>query len=472
MIKNFFLELDVFFQERKKIIILGFLLALYLPFINLPPYYDDEIRFTYGVIGLFEQGRIIPDLFFRFVTAAQVADVYIFNLVFCALLSLILFKLKYFKENYFLFIVVFSNAFLMENLSYHVDIIGMMMAYIFGIYAAFYENTDLKKMFLISFLLSSFSLICYQSSLNIFATSVVCVGVLDWIHHKKTFRSNLIVRILAYVSMIIFSKVILITIGIFLKWYGGDIGRLHYVEKRSTFDLFAFNEQIQRYVFLIYDSLNVTQLSIIALLICSFVFIRKHFYYYFLTLFICGFLIFFPYVFVDAFRLVQPRVLYGFGGFLLLIYIWLYYSTDHLCFKNVINLMFLIYSIIFLCSVSAYSNSYQKAIELESNVYKKIADTLNNTDDVVMQRCGFNTMIFNTKYVAVNATAFPIIRNVIRSSTSHLVRRTQGIYDLNNLNFIAQRCTYKTLVSKELILNDRYYHLYKLDDKKYQIVYK
>ncbi|WP_411543545.1 hypothetical protein ACLAI4_26525 (plasmid) [Klebsiella pneumoniae] len=62
--------------------------------------------------------------------------------------------------------LIFCNPFFIENLSYHVDVIGMVAAYVLAIHAAFYENEKTKKMFFISLLLALTSVLGYQSVMH------------------------------------------------------------------------------------------------------------------------------------------------------------------------------------------------------------------------------------------------------------------------------------------------------------------
>lgn len=464
--------------QHKKIIIFIFLCSLYIPFISLPPYYDDEVRFTTNFIGLLEQGRIIPEFFYKFITSKNVADTYIFNLAFSVAISLFLLKIEYIKKNYILFIILFSNIFLLGNLSYHVDIIGMMLAYTLGIYAAFYEHKNIKKMILISFLISYLAIISYQAALNIFSTCLIAVTILDFVTKKHQLKRNFYIRLTHFFFLIISIKITLISINAILKLNNNY--QYTYINKRSQLELSSFDTQLYIALEFIRTSFNTTQFILLSVFILITLIVillfktnSKNKIILLAAIPISFFLMFFPYIFINEKSLIQPRVIFGFGGFILTTYILSFYFTNNKSIQNFINLTYLIFSIIFLCTASAYVSSYKKSIEIEVQLYQKIDFTINpQSKPINMYRCGKNYQILNSKYIKTNANAFPIINHLLQQQKTGWILRSQAIYDLYDLNFTAKKCIQPIPDEKEIIIQNKYYNFYKIDHQNYLVFYK
>lgn len=217
----------VVMQREDKVQNIGiglFLVMLVVPFFWLQPYFDDVMRYYYGYISLKNQGRLLTEYYYRF--AGGYSKYAIVNLNFFNLLIIIVglfFVLKKFSSkllinNIFISvcatIAVLSSPFLLENLSYHVDNIGMMLSFIVAIYASIYSNNINKNDILITSGLIVMSVLFYQASLNVFCASVV-VFTLARVIYDENFDAKKIVLnkissfVLAIVSIVIINKIIM-----------------------------------------------------------------------------------------------------------------------------------------------------------------------------------------------------------------------------------------------------------------------
>ncbi|ELQ6045551.1 glucosyltransferase domain-containing protein [Cronobacter malonaticus] len=162
------------------------LLAIIMPFYNSYPYLDDMVRLTYNYTGLIVQGRYLTEWFYTAMQSFKYTtfpDIYTFNLAlialyFIALKRFVLDKSKAFADSGLLFILcILSSPFILENISYHIDSIGMFSSLAISIAA----GCITKKRFSLNFALSSillFTATCfYQFSLNVYICTVAAISV-------------------------------------------------------------------------------------------------------------------------------------------------------------------------------------------------------------------------------------------------------------------------------------------------------
>lgn len=465
--------------EKYKFFILGFfLLSLYGPFTSLMPYWDDLARFNENYIGLFFQGRIFTELYYRFQDfSSSISDVYFFNLIAIATLSLILFKIEVIKKDYFIFILLFSSPFLLENFSYHVDVIGMMTAYIFSIYAAFYTNDSVYKNLIVTLIIGLLAVFSYQAALNSYLISTLVVVIYN-IDHSKQVKNILKVKITAFVILVIAAKLFLLLASQYILFRGGTGNT--YMEQRSQLNIAAIPKQTYLFSVFFWSSFNNLQKFLLIMMSAMYslasmtLIIQKIKSKEFLTSFLIIVLplitiIFtlFPYNLVDNIELIKCRVLFGFGGILALLYV----LTKKVIKTNLVYLIYIAYVLTFLMSVSAYVSSYNYKINTEKHFYEEVyAKVAKDGHKINLILCGSNTYVFNKPYLSINMNKFPIFKHLIYDY-SLWDNGINGFFAYQDLNIHSQgnkNCSGQG----NLIFNDRYYSIFYNSENTYKLVFK
>lgn len=178
----------------KNTILIGFVVfSFFIQFINLPAYDDDIGRFAHGYIALSEQGRFLTEWYYLIPslgTNSSAANIYTFNLIAIAL-SCALSAIFVLRKSGLVcagaamaFLLVFVNPFSVENMSYHVDGIGMMVSFSLAIVAAYYTSNSTAKSVIIPFLLTVSAICMYQISITIFCC-MVCLRFFHTLHAKE-----------------------------------------------------------------------------------------------------------------------------------------------------------------------------------------------------------------------------------------------------------------------------------------------
>lgn len=167
----------------KNTALIGFLVfSFFIQFINLPAYDDDIGRFAHGYIALAQQGRFITEWWYGLFTIfnkpspvnTYSANIFIFMLVVFSSAWIILKKIKKDSTLTSLAVIsIFIHPFIIENVSYHIDSIGMICSLALAIVFA---GTSLNNR-TIAILLCLVSIIIaasmYQIALTVFCVAVV-----------------------------------------------------------------------------------------------------------------------------------------------------------------------------------------------------------------------------------------------------------------------------------------------------------
>ncbi len=161
-------------------IMVAAVLAIIIPYVGSYPYLDDMVRITYNYTGLATQGRFLTEWFYTFMAGGKYTtfpDIYIFNLIF--ILSGCILTKKYLdrhatkdSESAILLMCIFSSPFILENISYHIDSIGMFSSLYLSIVSAFFKSKSIYKTFITSTIILFIASCFYQFSINVFICSV------------------------------------------------------------------------------------------------------------------------------------------------------------------------------------------------------------------------------------------------------------------------------------------------------------
>ncbi|WP_195714707.1 glucosyltransferase domain-containing protein [Escherichia coli] len=170
--------------NKSDIVITITLLCFILQFWNLPAYNDDINRFTNGFIRLSEQGRYFTEWYYSSLflfNKSTPFNIYTFNL--CAIAIFLFIALKSIDNRCSVYIstgipitLIAVQPFLVENLSYHIDSIGML----FAMSACIYASAVIRKNRFITILTSALFIVSavfsYQSSMSVYCACVILIA--------------------------------------------------------------------------------------------------------------------------------------------------------------------------------------------------------------------------------------------------------------------------------------------------------
>lgn len=471
-----------FLKKEKLAIAVLFLIAIIIPLMNLRPYWDDNPRFSTGYIGLLIQGRPLNELFYRFISGGPglSPDVYQMNLILFMLMAITLLRIKYLRDNTILFMLIFCNPFFIENLSYHVDVIGMVAAYVLAIHAAFYENEKTKKMFFISLLLALTSVLGYQSGFNAFFFSFIIATILDYHRDGRFCFKNIKVRFAVLCIILPFCKFITFLLGLLLSLIGKDANA--YIETRLSIDISVAVNNALDFLTLFSGSFNYLQVSIfiisMTLLAISSVnaFLRRNISVsvMFFVPITCIFVSIFPYVLISASNIVSSRVLFGFTGFYLSMYVITYYFSRSQTLKLLISILMIFYIFSYVSFVSVYANAYNKFYDSEVSTLKNIQsliqyDSKGDVGDVML--CGDNKV--TNGYILNAYTEYPILKNVFRSflSSEYWLNGVRSFSNINDIDLNIVECKKSNNPQEKKIFSNNRYDILR-DDRNYLVNFK
>lgn len=221
-----------FIKNDDAILVLS-LMALIFPFYNAFPYLDDMVRLTYNYTGLIVQGRYLTEWFYTGMQGMNYTtfpDIYGFNLAFIVLCFVVvkryvLDKHQDIRDYSLLFILcIFSSPFILENISYHIDSIGMFSSLTISIAAACANNKRFALRIAVSASLLFIATCFYQFSLNVYISTVAIIFL---IKTEKTEDKDLLLYVSSKIIAMLACLVVYILI---MKVYATDT----YVDSHAT----------------------------------------------------------------------------------------------------------------------------------------------------------------------------------------------------------------------------------------------
>jgi hypothetical protein len=259
--------------SKSTVLIATYLAALLVPLLSLPLYHDDNVRLDEAFIGLAAQGRHFTELYYAMFSGFSLPiDIYPFNLILVgAALLLTLTRLA--RElssggspwvSSAGAIAVVASPFLLENFSYHIDIVGMLAAFVLGVWAAMVDRDDQRHSLAISIALAIAGSMFYQTSANILCASIailfmrhVAVGtptakLISWL------KTKLAVAFVALVWTLLSNKLP------WLQAYVAQQSKLISLNRDGMTDFLANVGRVNQIVF---ESLNRPQILVLSLLL-------------------------------------------------------------------------------------------------------------------------------------------------------------------------------------------------------------
>lgn len=412
------------------VLIFIFVLALIFPMFWLPPYADDTMRFYWGYIGLTSQGRPVTQIYYQLLCGSEndcIIDTYYLNLLISiAMISFSLFL--FFKKNINKFVFVslsstvalISSPFLLQNLSFHVDSIGMVSSFCLSLISA----TILKRMTISNVAISSFILIVatlsYQASINIYISCVALFCMIDNIdYNRPQFNPEyLISKILTFlISIIAIYIVNLIII------------KDNYVSNHATLvsiDAVGFERIINSYyrvINMLHNGFNGIQKKLLIVILSSgtigviysaykSIISKNRIKAFILILSVLGVVAF---LFVPAVLftnpVIQPRVFMSFG-FLLAVSLVASSSIRFLAFLSTICFGF--YAFTVLATSSTYVMAANKQMERQNDTIKQISSDIRyGLNDLSNVKIKFSGTLRKSKAEIMSVKSFPVIGQML-----------------------------------------------------------
>lgn len=168
-------------DKNDKFVSLSLILLFFIPFYLMPPYADDIARFSSHYIGLYDQGRFLSELLILAINGFSGSfslDVYPLLLTLSIAISYVLLKdiSKHTGLKMYMLLPVVITPYMLENISYHVDIICMFLSFYLSVKSSIY--CFYRKKITLSILLLSFASFFYQTSFSTFAAAVTLFSII------------------------------------------------------------------------------------------------------------------------------------------------------------------------------------------------------------------------------------------------------------------------------------------------------
>lgn len=372
--------------KRDDGILVASLIALLLPFYTSLPYLDDMVRLTYNYTGLIVQGRYLTEWFYTAMQGMKYTtfpDIYHFNLAYIVLAMLIVKKFALERNintknaGLPLILCIFSSPFILENISYHIDSLGMFSSLAFSIAAASLSLQRPVITFICSTILLFIATCFYQFSLNVYICTVSLMALLM---SKRDSESGLIFFAAVKVGSLFVSLAVYMLI---LRCYATDT----YIDSHASF--MSYDDfQSGTLLFNIENVNNIIEAAftnyykIPFLILLSMAIIGFIFSFYtnlknrrlisaacvILSPLLCFIMIYTPAVLFSK-PIVQPRILIAYGFFLFALF---YFATQIERFKKASILLFSILFAVNVMTASAFNKSQNFVIQSTKDVMEKI----------------------------------------------------------------------------------------------------
>lgn len=469
----------------KNIVLIAFIVfSFFIQFSNLPAYDDDIGRFAHGYIALAQQGRFITEwwygLFTLFNKPSPVntysANIFIFMLIVFSSVWMILKKTK--KDSILTSLAVISifiHPFIIENVSYHIDSIGMIFSLAIAIVFAgtSFNNKILTiPLCLVSIIIASSM---YQIALTVFCVSVVfftSLKCVDDTYSNKEIISDIAIKVACFVAstMIIvlisnltiksgYSKIVSEPIPI--NYEGAKIV-VQNLSKAWTLIYTSFNE-VQRCI------LTFLLLSYYTALIAKAVIkdrrVSFRFIFMLLSPIIAYFLILMPTVLFKS-PVLMPRVLMAFGALVGILSI----PTGMRILDSIRCLFALAFIVLTILTASAHVNTQKYLNDYTDDILRTvtagaIADKNNASKINLMYVLPQNI----PGEVQRNREAFPLVGRIMKLHFGNKwLMQNYIAYKRYNINLIGET---KDLSGK-IIVTNLDYDLLRRDDGSYLLHFK
>lgn len=376
-----------------------------IPFMNMPPYVDDFNRFSSDVLALATQGRLLTEYAYTVLQGFNLhffPEIYYFSLCYIFAISALTYGLvlkKHNKEDHPLiilfFISIFSSPAIIQNISFHIDSVGMFSAIYLAVVAGFCHFDSRIKTILLSTLFICLSTIFYQISFNYYVISLSVYILISSLNGKigsvRDVISTCIIKAIPLVASVAFA--LYIKHEFITNSYFTDHSKFASISQLSSGILY---KNLSDYYSIISGSFNFVQicciLTIIAIyialsimLIASFIRGKR---FHLASVYILLPLVFLSMLLLPSILLISPVLeqraipLYGTLFFVLL--------SPVLILKIKFKIIYIPYAIFLatmIMTVAAFTSSQKYAVErnlaLMNRLYAESPDAYKSADGTV-----------------------------------------------------------------------------------------
>ena len=406
------------------------ILCFFLPFISMPVYVDDIARYAYGYIGLASQGRFLTELYYLLFNYSGMVispDMYQFNLIISVIA--LFFSVKYFMDSIQLTQgihrtvasgLLICSTFFIENLSYHIDSIGMCLSLSLTLLSTIKFKSKYSIIYQCALLIAASFF--YQTSFSLF---VILTIMKCYIDAFRGISSKGIIRSILY-SLLIFT-VSVVFVQVVTGLFSGD----SYIDSHAK--LVGINsssiEEVQNNIEKTYNlisSLSKGQLSLLVFISAiSFIISIYHSYNMVMqrklipaTLIALSLPIAFAFVFLPHIlfnnAVIAPRVLISFSAFTLLVFIPTILSGSSIV-KNIGFFAGTAYLLMVIPQSSIYVNATNYMYKYNSRIVESSIMRINalNKNDGPLKVIYLNDPT-PPRYLQQLKKDFPIFNNLLR----------------------------------------------------------
>lgn len=413
------------------IIVFSMLIFMLMTFYGSYPYFDDIVRLTYNYTGLSAQGRYFTEWFYvamAWLKYTTFPDIYQFNLMIvlsgAVAISLYLKNKVPRIASYSSLLVasIFSSPFIIENIAYHIDSLGMFSSLYIAIISGMYCSESKIKNILVTSSMLLIATCFYQFSINVFICSVALLVLSDRVNNaalQESWRIILLKCIALSIAMPVYLLIMkLFAIDNYVDKHSSLMSMGELLNGRLTNNISAIND-------IILGSFNAYGVAIFIVIILSLfisipLHIKKNYSSYglqgviliFLPVLVCVAMLYLPCVIFSS-PVVQPRILIAFG-FILACVMIISVSNKHtsiIASSSIIALLMLN-----IMNAAAFNNAQKKLINSTHDIMLK---AYNATPDYLKDSQGYVYFVISGDYdhemeVKRNSDFFPAIKFMLR----------------------------------------------------------
>lgn len=448
--------------------------AFLIQFINLPAYDDDLNRFGWNFMKLAYQGRVVTELYYSSLYLFQQSlpvNIYTANLIIIGVVMF--FTAKYFYGSLQIHnlpiltvALVMIHPFIIENLSYHIDSIGMGMALCIAVFASVFVCKNKVIYYLLPVTLLTLASAMYQSSISVYCSTVVLVSTVLSLSDKTSTR-DVIIYITKKIVIFLFS-----ILGAFILYK--IFVTSPYIQDKSKLIPFTgefihkLSLNVSRVIDVIYSSLNDLQILIIASMVMIY-YVSSIIYIIskkpgalktLMSLFgplISAALIFLPTVLFEN-TVMMPRIFMSFGACIAILSLT---NVNAMACKTSAIL-----SCILLSTVVMTASAHVSSVKYIYGYMNRVLTSIDYNARIDNQKSSLIKIKFlnRVRYpgeALTNSNAFPIVGKI--NKINFAWEWSMGVY-MNYFNYNFKIVSNAKTDGKTFVTEERVYRMYKKDD--------
>lgn len=468
------MPIDKITLKKHSVIYAFFIFAFLIQFLSLPAYDDDLNRFGWNFMKLAYQGRVVTELYYSSLYLFQQSlpvNIYTANLIIIG--AAMFFTAKYFYESLqeynlplLTVIIVMIHPFIIENISYHIDSIGMGLALCIAIFSSVFKCRNQVIYYLIPVCLLTLASAMYQSSISVYCAVVVLISTALSLS-EKTSTKDVIAYIIKKVVIFIFS---LLGAFILFKIFVTS----PYIQNKSK--LIPLTGEFPHKVILnaskvfdvIYNSFNSLQIMIIIammLIYCistiTYIISKKPAAIKILLVILCPIistgLLFLPTVLFES-TVIMPRIFMSFGASMAILTLTNY--------NALLSKASSLITCIFLSTVIMTASAHVSSVKYVYGYMNRILTSIDYNARIDNQKTSLIKIKFlnRVKYpgeALTNSNAFPIVDKI--NKINFAWEWSMGVY-MNYFNYNFKIMPNATTEDRSFITEERTYKMYKSKD--------